>query len=82
MRSLPLPGKQQAQNPAVWVGLPQPEQEHQVLFIHSLSDWGGLGVPALYQALSQAPGYSGPALGKLKSKEEGRQAASEQSSQR
>lgn len=36
----------------------------------------------MYQALSQAPGHSGPALGKLKSKEEGRQAASEQSSQR
>ena len=54
----------------------------QMLFIHSLSDWGRAGVPALHQALSQAPGHSGPALGKLKSKEEGRQTASEQSSQR
>ena len=43
---------------------------------------GRAGVPALHQALSQAPGHSGPALGKLKSKEEGRQTASEQSSQR
>ena len=82
-QGLPLPGKQQAQNQAVWVGLPQPGQTPpQMLFIHSLSDWGRAGVSALHQALSQAPGHSGPALEKLKSKEEGRQTASEQSSQR